>query len=194
MLDPEKVVEFTHQTKVGLSESLVIMERLLHWSYKQLDGINVRKETIELEPIVNEVKAELKSLVKNKNITVENQVSANTLSFDRDMLRVVLRNLLSNGIKFSYEGGTIHVSSSIQNDEIQVSVEDHGVGMNPIWYEELVKTGKPEVKPGTKGEKGNGFGLLITKDFVEMNGGLLSCESEENKGTKFTFTIPKEVK
>ncbi|WP_436517684.1 ATP-binding protein [Ekhidna sp. To15] len=193
LLDPEKVAEFTHQTKVGLSESLVVMERLLHWSYKQLDGINVQQETIDLEKMVNDVKSELKSLAKNKDITIENGISDCEISFDRDMLRVVLRNLLSNGIKFSYEGGTIQISSASNQDEVQVSIQDQGVGMNPIWYEELVKTGKPAVRPGTKGEKGNGFGLLITKDFIEMNGGILVCESEENKGTKFTFSVPIQL-
>lgn len=194
VLDPEKVVEFTHQTKVGLSESLVIMERLLHWSYKQLDGINVQKEKVDLEKMVNDVKSELKSLAKNKNITIENSISGVEILFDRDMLRVVLRNLLSNGIKFSYEGGTIRISSVTNEEAVQVSIQDHGVGMNPVWYDELVKTGKPAVKPGTKGEKGNGFGLLITKDFVEMNCGKLICESEENKGTKFTFSLAIETK
>lgn len=190
LLDPEKVAEFTHQTKVGLSESLVIMERLLHWSYKQLDGIHVQKEHVDLAAIVNDVKSELNTLAKNKNIKIESEISSGSISFDKDMLRVILRNLLSNGIKFSYEGGTINVSASMADNEVSVSVQDHGVGMNPVWYEELVKTGKPAVKSGTKGEKGNGFGLLITKDFVEMNGGELVCESKEEKGTKFTFKVP----
>ncbi len=190
VLDPEKVVDFTHQTKVGLSESLVVMERLLHWSYKQLDGINVQKEKIDLEQMVSDVKSELKSLAQNKNIKIESDILCKEVLLDRDMLRVILRNLLSNAIKFSHDGGVINVSSNLNKNEILVSVQDHGVGMNPVWYDELVKTGKPEVKPGTKGEKGNGFGLLITKDFVEMNGGTLRCESEENKGTKFTFSGP----
>ncbi|MEP1035308.1 sensor histidine kinase [Ekhidna sp.] len=192
LLDPEKMIAFTHKTKVGLSESLVIMERLLHWSYKQLDGIHVQKEHIDLDRLVNDVKSELKSLANNKNINIENNIGKNHVFFDRDMLRVILRNLLSNAIKFSHEGGVISVSAYAANDKISVSIQDYGIGMNPVWYDELVKTGKPAVKAGTKGEKGNGFGLLITKDFVEMNGGSLLCESEEEKGTKFTFSIPIE--
>ena len=62
--------------------------------------------------------------------------------------------------------------------------------MNPSWYDDLIKSGKPDVKKGTKGEKGNGFGLLITKDFVEMNDGTLRCESVEGQGTSFTIEVP----
>lgn len=192
LLDPEKMAEFTHRTKIGLSESMVVMERLLHWSYKQLDGIHIQPESIDLKGMVADVKNELKSLSGNKHIKIESDIKESQIFFDRDMLRVILRNLLSNAIKFSHEGGAIQVTSRMNEKLLYVAVEDHGVGMNPIWYEELVKTGKPEVKSGTKGEKGNGFGLLITKDFVEMNGGTLHCESEENKGTTFTFQLPIE--
>lgn len=191
LLDPEKMVSFTQQTKAGLSESLMVMERLLHWSYKQLDGINVKKENINLAEVVEEVKLELKSLSSDKNLEIESVIDQKTIWFDRDMLRVILRNLLSNSIKFSHEKSTIHIAAIASADEVCVSIHDHGIGMNPVWYEKLMETGKPEVKAGTKGEKGNGFGLLITKDFVEMNGGVLTCESAENEGTKFTFSIPK---
>lgn len=190
LLDPEKMAEFTQQTKVGLSESLMVMERLLHWSYKQLDGIHVQKESLDVGDIVGDVKYELQSLSKNKGIEIKSNIQAKNIWFDRDMLRVVVRNLLSNGIKFSHEKGVINISSFIADDHVCVSIEDKGVGMNPIWYEELVKTGKPEVKAGTKGEKGSGFGLLITKDFVEMNDGQLICESTINQGTTFTLKVP----
>ena len=191
VLDPERMTEFTHRTKVGLSESLMIMERLLHWSYKQLDGIHVQKENIDLKVVVSEVKDELKSLAQNKKIQIKTDLNDKIIFFDRDMLRVILRNLISNGIKFSYEQGLIEISTTSTDEEISVHVRDYGVGMNPVWYENLVKTGNPEVKSGTKGEKGNGFGLLITKDFVEMNGGTLICESELEKGTTFTLNLPK---
>ena len=106
------------------------------------------------------------------------------------MLRVVLRNLLSNAIKFSQLGGEINIVASSQDALVQVSVEDHGIGMDAAWYENLIENGRPEVKSGTSGEKGTGFGLLITKDFVEMNGGELLCKSEIGKGTIFSFVGP----
>ena len=189
LLEPDKVVEFTKQIKSGMSESLIIMERLLHWSYKQLDGISINKESNDLTKLMVDVKNELQPLWSEKGIEITISVEKNEILFDRDMLRVIIRNLLSNSIKFSHEKGEIRVSAYMSDSYVCVSIRDYGVGMNPVWYENLVKTGKPEVKSGTKGEKGSGFGLLITKDFVEMNGGELICKSTIGEGTEFIFKV-----
>ncbi len=190
VLEPKQIKEFTEQTKLGLSESLMVMERLLYWSSKQLEGIQVQKEVCDLNKIISELKKELNTNLTNKKVSIESSLKIEKVSFDKDMLRVVLRNLISNAIKFSYEGSKIKISSDKRNYSAHLVIQDFGVGMNPSWYDDLIKSGKPDVKKGTKGEKGNGFGLLITKDFVEMNDGTLRCESVEGQGTSFTIEVP----
>ncbi|MFK7952401.1 MAG: ATP-binding protein [Ekhidna sp.] len=179
-----------NDTKASLVDCILVIDRLLQWSYSQLEGINVKKETLKIEDVVNDIKQELKSLIDNKRIGFSYALEVQDILFDQSMLRVIIRNLISNAIKFSNEDSTISISSTEQVNSINISIKDEGIGMDPSWFENLIEKGKPDVKEGTKGEKGKGFGLLISKDFAEMNGGKLICESEEGAGTTFTIDIP----
>lgn len=187
----ETKISISKTTRMEVTDSIAVIDRLLHWTYKQLDGIDTQQEILSLSDAVDEVTKELKSLSDSKDVKILSEHDQDEIFFDQDMLRVVLRNLLSNAIKFSYEGGSIKVSSIAENGKLNLKVMDQGLGMNPKWYDELIQSGKPAVKEGTKGEKGSGFGLLITKDFVEMNGGTLTCESKEGKGTTFTIELDR---
>lgn len=178
-------------TTASLTDCMTVIDRLLHWSYSQLEGISAEKKDVEIAYVIDDVIKELKTLADNKNVTINKSFRTDTVYADCNMLRVVVRNLLSNAIKFSNEGSTILIASSQEGEKDFLSITDYGVGMNPEWYDLLMEKGQPEVKPGTKGEKGKGFGLLITKDFVEMNGGKLFCQSSEGKGTTFTIELPK---
>ena len=189
-IDEDKKVEITRKTKIELSESITVIDRLLQWSYKQLDGIQVEPSRLSINEVVSEVVTELKANTSEKKIEIKKSLEVDDILFDRDMLRVVFRNLLSNAIKFSPEKSEVLIFSKTIDDSVVLGIKDHGLGMNPEWYEELMEKGKPEVKVGTKGEKGKGFGLLITKDFVEMNDGVLECESSLGKGTTFTLRLP----
>lgn len=192
----ETKISISKQTKMEVSDSIAVIDRLLHWTYKQLDGINVQKESFDLSDSVKEVTKELASLADSKKVKINAEIECGPICFDVDMMRVVLRNLLSNAIKFSHEEGNIWISCKDNIGDVVLSVRDEGLGMNPEWYDELIRLGRPAVKEGTKGEKGKGFGLLITKDFVEMNDATLSCESSSGVGTTFTITLhrPKSDK
>ncbi len=183
----------THQAKEEMSESITIIDRLLNWSYRQLDGIKVQKETFSLVKAVDESVSEWSSIIEKKSIKIKKELDCEAIHFDKDMLRVIFRNLISNAIKFSYEGGTVRITSICDDDHLIVGIKDEGLGMNPQWFEELTSQGTPNVKKGTKGEKGNGFGLIITKDFVEMNDGQLLCESQAGKGTLFTIKLTSKM-
>ncbi len=191
-IDEDKKIEITRKTKIELSESITVIDRLLHWSYKQLDGIQVEPSHLSINEVVSEVVTELKANTSEKKIEIKKSLEVDDILFDRDMLRVVFRNLLSNAIKFSPEKSEVLIFSKTIDDSIVLGIKDHGLGMNPEWYEELIEKGKPEVKVGTKGEKGKGFGLLITKDFVEMNDGVLECESSIGEGTTFVLKLPSK--
>ncbi len=181
----------TEQLKSEISDKISMVNGLLQWSYKQLDGMTVDKKVCDLEQIFGNIANEFERLANDKGVTIELQISHSKLLIDENMLNVILRNLISNAIKFSPSGQKIVLWSKRSGGYIDVGVKDFGVGMNTDWFEDLEKDGRPQTRKGTKGEKGTGFGLLIAKDFVAMNGGELICESEVDKGTNFIlrFTI-----
>lgn len=113
------------------------------------------------------------------------------LHADPDMLKTILRNLISNAVKFTPEKGNIEIAATVKDgNEVEVSVADNGTGMNPAAARELF-TDHPEAhRDGTGGEKGSGLGLVLCKEFVEKHGGRIWVESKVNMGTTFTFSIP----
>lgn len=109
---------------------------------------------------------------------------------DIDMLKTIIRNLISNAMKFSFEGGTITLSSRSEGDFVTVSVKDTGKGIKKEDQDKLLKQDSHFTTYGTKNEKGSGLGLMLCKDFVELHGGKLWFESEgEGKGTTFQFSM-----
>ena len=109
---------------------------------------------------------------------------------DIDMLKTIIRNLISNAMKFSFEGGTITLSSRSEGDFVTVSVKDTGKGIKKEDQDKLLKQDSHFTTYGTKNEKGSGLGLMLCKDFVELHGGKLWFESEgEGKGTTFLFSM-----
>lgn len=107
------------------------------------------------------------------------------------MIDTIIRNLMSNSIKFSNEQGTIHVQSKNLDSEIELRITDEGVGMDPNWFNKFPDVEEIHTNPGTKGEQGIGFGLIICRDFIQMNGGSLVCESELGSGTTFILTLER---
>ena len=109
---------------------------------------------------------------------------------DRNMLKSIFVNLISNAIKFTNSNGEIQISSNIQNDFCEVRISDNGVGIDPKKQAELFKSKKNTSSIGTAGESGSGLGLLICKEFVQMNHGEIKAESKIGKGSSFIFTLP----
>jgi len=108
------------------------------------------------------------------------------------MIGTVLRNLISNAIKFTNSGGTIVISAEQKPDELLVTVSDNGVGIKNDTIEKLFRIDENNSTAGTQNEEGTGLGLILCKEFVEKHGGKIWVESEVGKGSKFYFTIPKE--
>jgi signal transduction histidine kinase len=107
------------------------------------------------------------------------------------MLKTVLRNLISNGIKFTYEKGKILISAKTLENFVEVSIKDNGIGMTEDVKNRLFILGYSDSKKGTAGEKGTGLGLLLCKEFIDKHNCVISVESEIGKGTTFKFTLPK---
>jgi signal transduction histidine kinase len=109
---------------------------------------------------------------------------------DKNQLGLIVRNLLNNAIKFSHPGGVIVIGAAKSNDYVDVFVSDTGVGISVADTEKLFQAGLKFSKPGTKNEKGVGLGLLLVKEFVELNRGSIRVSSTLGEGSTFTFSLP----
>jgi len=132
-----------------------------------------------------------KETADSKNIYLTSKISNSMFLYaDLYMIETVLRNLVSNGIKFTHPGGIVSISAAVKSDLVKVTVKDNGVGIDPDNQKKLFRIGEQYRMDGTANEKGTGLGLILCKDFVEKNNGTISVESKLNKGSKFTFTVP----
>lgn len=167
-----------------------MLDNLLQWAFVQLDRIKVKPERIKLKEVTDQVVAELDRRIEIKEINVKQNFEQESIMFDRDSLVFVLRNLVSNAIKFSYRGGEVRVTSSFNNGVVLLKVADDGLGMSENVKEGLFDLTKKSVHHGTEGEAGNGLGLILGREFVERNGASISVDSTSGVGTSFTLTIP----
>jgi len=133
----------------------------------------------------------LQNIAKAKNITIINDIPRGTKGYGNyEQIDIVIRNLIANAIKFIPQQGRVSVHSVSYENIIAISIADTGVGMNQDQINKLFTKSQTSTY-GTKGEKGIGLGLLLCKEFIELNGGTISVSSELNKGTVFTITLPK---
>lgn len=127
-----------------------------------------------------------------KEVKLVNEIPEGTLAFaDLNMINLVFRNLILNGMKFTEQGGEITIGAETDNDELTVWVKDNGVGISPEIQKLLFEKTSGYSTRGTANEKGTGLGLILCKEFVERNGGRIWLESEEGKGSTFFFTVSK---
>jgi len=168
-----------------------LLENLLIWSFAQRNGINVNAEKIDLYEIANIQMGVFVTIARTKNILLANNIDPCTFAnADRDLVKTILLNLINNAIKFTHSGGNIHLNAHKRNDNIEVSVTDNGMGIDAHVLKTLFKSAESYTSLGTSNEKGTGLGLMICKEFVELNGGSIWVESEEGNGSRFTFTLP----
>jgi two-component system, sensor histidine kinase and response regulator len=167
-----------------------ILQDLLQWTKDQMKGETTEGKLLNFNEIVNEKLNLFTALAQDKNISLLSELMPDTAIFaDENHVNIILQNLLSNALKFTYSGGTITIKSQKIDKMVQISVADTGKGMNEEQQSKLFSTQYFTTK-GTAGEKGNGLGLHLVKDLVEKNGGKIWVKSEEGKGTEFCFLLP----
>ena len=173
--------------------ALEILNSLLLWGQTQLKGIEVTPTVFDPIAIINKNKQVLQNQLLDKSIRV-NMGIPETLNVRGDVnhFDFIIRNLLSNAIKFSYESGEIEISADLNTltGKVIFSVKDYGKGISSEQLEGF-STKNLDVSFGTKGEKGTGFGLMLSREFIKANNGRLWVESQEGKGTTFYFTFDK---
>ncbi|HEX2960178.1 MAG TPA: ATP-binding protein [Ignavibacteriales bacterium] len=167
-----------------------LLENLLQWARLQTGRLKFSPEILKLSDIVYSVIELYQDQIEKKEIILENRIPAQIMVFaDKNMTAAVVRNLVSNALKFTKPGGRIALFSSVQNDMVNVSVCDEGVGIPETVKEKLFRIDECVSTEGTAKEKGTGLGLVLSKEFVEKNGGTIRVESVPGQGSEFTFSL-----
>lgn len=186
----ENMIESMHESS---NNAFKLLQDLLTWSRSQFGGVDFSPETINLNNLIQETIFDLQGQAKSKGIKVLNNVQENTTIFaDKNMISAVLRNLVSNAIKFTHKGGEIKIDVQNRDEDILLSVSDNGVGMSQEKLSKIFKLSEKTSTLGTNQETGTGLGLILCKEFVEQHGGTIWAESELNRGSTFSFTIPNK--
>jgi PAS domain S-box-containing protein len=184
----KEYVDFIEQTS---KNTYKLLENLFEWASSQQNRISYKPETINLQLIVSECYTFLNSIAEAKKIEIKIEIGENIFILaDSDMTKTILRNLMTNAIKFTPISGKIVLSAKIIQPDVEITVSDTGVGMDEKIKNSLFKIGTTRSTRGTQGEHGTGFGLLLCKEFVEKHGGTIWVESEIGKGSDFKFTMP----
>jgi signal transduction histidine kinase len=170
-----------------------LLDNLLKWSKNYITGVTAaRPESVNLYKIAHENIALLQAQANEKSINVINNIPQSfTALGDPDQIDIVLRNLISNALKFTDVGGTITLSATTDDHSAQIHISDNGVGMTPEQIRNLFLTSTHASSFGTRGETGTGLGLLLCYEFIKANDGEIVVASEKNKGSTFTIKLPK---
>src|SRR5690625_822446 len=185
-VNPEEVLD---QIDSQLSNSIRTLENYLNWAQAQLDGLEPQMEPVPLYEKVEEVTQQMEREAQEKQITIHNDVDPDAVVMaDANMLRIIIQNLISNAIKFSYDGGVISMDSQRVGSRRVFMIRDRGIGISPKRQEVLFKAFHRSEK-GTHDEKGTGLGLSICREFVDKQGGEIRFESQPGQGTAFYIEL-----
>jgi signal transduction histidine kinase len=188
---PEELSRHIHELKSRFNHTRTLLNNLLDWTLLQMDKLNLQASRIDLRKMVDE-NIQLLGSVPNKQIRLYNNVPVDTIGYaDSNTINLVIRNLMTNAIKFTNDGGEVAIGAREKEAEWLITVADNGVGMNDDVLKILFDKTAPYTTRGTANEKGTGLGLILCKEFVEKNGGKIYVESQVGKGSRFSFTVPK---
>ena len=194
--DNKKLETYIKLINDGLKKTYRLLENLLSWAQVQTGIIKFTPEKINIESLINEIILLMTEAAGNKEIKLISKTENNLLvNADKNMIDTVIRNLVSNAIKFTSKEGDITIKSHTITDKnnqkfAEISIKDSGVGITPEIQTKLFSITENISTKGTENEKGTGLGLILCKEFVEKHGGEIWVESEVEQGSEFLFTIP----
>ena len=192
-LERSEQIEFIHEIKNTSSNLFDLLENLLVWSRSQSGRIRYEPENIDVCYIIQSNIDLMKITANRKNINLKAKGDCPLfIKVDHNMITTVIRNILSNAIKFTEEGGEISVSHHETDREIVISIKDNGMGMSKEIKENLFKIDVTVTTLGTNEERGTGLGLIICKEFIDKHDGNIEVESTPGEGSTFIITLPKK--
>jgi PAS domain S-box-containing protein len=203
----EILIEDIHTLEIGAIETMAtkihamaqntndLLDDILVWARMQSNGNKINPQLADFRNICAEVLKTLTPFAKEKNITIHYSKQGETMIFaDVYMIKTIIRNLVSNAIKFTNPNGKIIIAAEENNENVIIAVSDNGMGMEPERLAKLFDISEVHSTKGTANEKGTGLGLVLCKEFVEKHGGKIWVKSEVGKGSDFKFTMPLSVK
>ncbi|HEX2867848.1 MAG TPA: PAS domain-containing sensor histidine kinase [Ignavibacteriales bacterium] len=190
-LKPEEIKEFAGSIFKSASGVYKLIENLLEWSRLQLGRIDFQPQAFDFNELAREILQLYQANADKKKIVLEEEIEPHIRVFaDKHMTETIMRNLISNAIKFTGQSGKVSLQVLRENENVMISVIDNGSGMDSLQISKLFSLSEHKTTLGTEQEKGTGLGLLICKEFVEKNGGTILVESQPGKGSCFTFSLP----
>ena len=192
-LDKAEVKESLEFLSNSAESTFKLLENLLEWSRVQMGRMPYNPEFIDLGAVVN-LNIDIQSVAaKNKDIKLVNQIKSEANIFaDLNLSNTVIRNVLSNAIKFTPESGKIEIKITEEGEYFLLSIKDSGIGMSEETIEKIFNVGSIQTSYGTKGEKGTGIGLPLCKELMEINRGDIQAISKLGKGSTFLMYFPKK--
>jgi PAS domain S-box-containing protein len=188
--DEQEKKEFIANIHEASASSFRLLQNLLDWSRTQTGTIKYYPEIVDVKMAVEEILSLNNSVALNKEINIKTYFSGKLeVLADHNMLLTILRNLVSNALKFTPRGGKVEIKCMQTDDCLRVSVSDNGIGIPKEQMDLLFKIDEQVQRSGTESERGTGLGLILCSEFVKKNGGTIWVESEEGKGSTFFFTL-----
>lgn len=189
--DPVESEQYLGMINSTAKNSLSLLDNLLSWAKSQTGQLNFKSEKINISSSIQEVLELSNANAKTKNISL-NLIKSDEIEVDCDeeIFKTILRNLISNAIKFTKPGGNIDVFVIPKQNQVEITISDNGIGINEETCKKLFSISSNLSSLGTANEIGSGFGLFLCKEFVKKLGGRIWVESEEGKGSDFKFTLP----
>lgn len=190
-IDPE-VFDMLEMSNKTSEEVFSLLDNLLKWTKSQLGKLTVVPQKLDIAELTAGVIEVIEPIaaIKNIKIQLENPEQVE-VAVDIEMIKCIIRNLLSNAVKFSHKNSVIRVQIGLTEDKVVITVADNGKGIKAEDQPKLLQDATHFTTFGTNSEEGSGLGLLLCRDFARKNGGELWFESEENVGSRFSFSIPK---
>ena len=191
LFTPEESDFLLQNLETNFEQTNELLNNLLLWSKSQLTGISVEKDQFNLSDSLTDLTALFSETQKAKNITIINHTDQKLpVKAGKEMIELVLRNLITNALKFTPEGGVINITARGVDHKAVVEISDSGVGMNNEMVENILHNSHVASTPGTNKEKGSGMGLLLVKEFIKLHEGTFEIISKQGKGTTIRFSIP----
>lgn len=189
--DIDEIENLLKNIKNASFDTFTLLEDLLKWTSTQSGKIPFDPQKLKFADICHTVLETLNRNAVSKNIIIKNFIGEHTFVFaDINMLKTVVRNLVSNAIKFTNNGGVISINAEENSGYVCISISDNGIGIKPEKLAKLFDISQRQTTTGTADETGTGLGLILCKEFVGKNGGKIWVESEYGKGSHFKFTLP----
>ncbi|MBJ7428496.1 MAG: HAMP domain-containing histidine kinase, partial [Bacteroidia bacterium] len=192
LISDEEFIYLKKSLNDQVSSLSLLLDNLLLWARNQMEsGFVTNKTAVSVNKLIERNKLLFTEIANKKEVTIESKIEDDiTLNADADQLDLIVRNLISNAIKFTHQNGIVSISASQTKESVIFKIKDNGIGMNQETIESIYNN-QVVSKQGTGGEKGTGLGINLTSEFIESNNGIFTIKSEPEIGTEITIEFKK---